>query len=49
MVDKVSGNKRHDLITIGGKRDCQNMDTDIPGEADLQAMYLQPKSMANND
>jgi hypothetical protein len=41
--------KFHHLITDGSGPSIQNVVKDIPKQKNLQAVYLQPKGMANND
>ena len=49
LVDTFQIGKFPNLITNGGKQGCRNMVKGIPKQKNLQAVYLQPKGMANHD
>jgi len=48
-VDTFQIGKFPNLITDGGKQGCGNLVKGIPIQKNLQAVYLQPKGMANHD
>jgi hypothetical protein len=41
--------KFNNIESNGSNQDCGNVVTDIPKQKNLQAVYLQPKGMANDD
>ena len=49
LVDTFQIGKFTNLIPDGGKQGCRNMVAGISIQKNLQAVYLQPKSMANHD
>lgn len=49
LVDTFQIGKFPNIITDGGKQGCRNMVKGIPKQKNLQAVYLQPKGMANHD
>jgi hypothetical protein len=48
-VDTFQISKFTNLITDGSHEGCGNLVKGIPEQKNLQAVYLQPKGMANND
>jgi hypothetical protein len=49
LVYTFQDHKFHHLITDGSGPPIQNVVKDIPKQKNLQAVYLQPKGMANHD
>jgi hypothetical protein len=48
-VDTFQIGKFPNLITDGSHKGCGNLVKGIPEQKNLQAVYLQPKGMANHD
>jgi hypothetical protein len=49
LVYTFQDHKFHHIITDGSGPPIQNVVKDIPKQENLQAVYLQPKGMANHD
>jgi hypothetical protein len=49
LVYTFQDHKFHHIITDGSGPPIQNVVKDIPKQKNLQAVYLQPKGVANHD
>jgi hypothetical protein len=49
LVDTLQIHQLHNIKPNGSNQNCGNVVKDIPKQKNLQAVYLQPKGMANHD